>query len=269
MNIGVDIGGSKILVVAGSDDGQITRSQKIETPDTADQGVAEIVHLVEQVAGDDRIGTIFVASPGPIDRRRGRILRTPNMDWEPVDIVARLKNHFGVPVGLEKDANAAALSETVMGAAKGKRYVLYVTVSTGIGTGIVIDGEIYHGAHDPEGGHIDIPAEGRTEEFERAASGKALKRRFGKYGYEIHDTETWNLFAKDLAVGLHDLITVVSPEIVVIGGGVGVHFQRFHRFLLAHLKALHPLYPTPPIVPAKHVETAVAHGALLLAARLR
>jgi predicted NBD/HSP70 family sugar kinase len=268
MYIGVDIGGSKILVVAGNNHHHIVRQQKIETPDTAAQGVAEIIHLIEQICANDPIEAIFVASPGPIDRQRGRILKTPNMAWQPVDIVKQLHNHFRVPVGLEKDANAAALSEAILGSAKGKKYVLYVTVSTGIGTGIIIDGQIYHGAHDPEGGHIDIAAEGGNEELETAASGKALKRRFGQYGYQIQDADTWDQFAYDLALGLHNLITTISPEVVVLGGGVGVHFKKFNHFLLKHLEDLKPLYPTPPIVPAENMETAVAYGALILASRL-
>jgi fructokinase len=268
MYIGVDIGGSKILVVAGNTEHQITASRRFATPDTADQGIIEITHVIEELAGCQPIKAIFVACPGPVDRQRGRILKTPNMGWQPTDIVSRIKNHFGVPVGLEKDANAAALSEAILGAGHGCRYVLYVTVSTGIGTGIVIGGEIYHGAHDPEGGHIDITAEGRSEEFETAVSGRNIKRRFGKFGYEITDPQTWDTIAHDLAVGLHNLITTISPEVVVIGGGVGVHYQKFIDPLKRHLQELEPLYPTPPIVPAKNVETAVAYGALILATRL-
>jgi predicted NBD/HSP70 family sugar kinase len=268
MYIGVDIGGSKTLVVAGDNKFNIVRSRKIETPETAHQGVIEIIHLIEMVAAGDEIKAIFVASPGPVDRVHGRILTTPNMGWEPVSITKQLRQHFKVPIALEKDANAAALSEATIGAAAGKRYVLYVTVSTGIGTGIIIDGQIYHGAHDPEGGHIDIMAEGRSEELETAASGKALKRRFGQYGYQIKDAKLWDQFAYDLAIGLHNLITTISPEIVVLGGGVGVHFKKFEQFLLTHLGELNPLYPTPPIVPAKNMETAVAYGAIILATRL-
>lgn len=265
MLIGVDIGGSKILVVAGSRHYEIVRQQKVETPETSHQAVMEIIHLIEQVAAGETIEAIYVASPGPVDRERGCILKTPNISWEPVAIVDQLRNHFHVPVGLEKDANAAALSEAQIGAAAGAKYVLYVTVSTGVGTGIIIEGKIYHGAHDPEGGHIAIAAEGKTEELETATSGRALIRRFGKPGYQITDPAQWDEFARDLAVGLHDLITTISPEIVVIGGGVGVHFHKFGKQLLKHLKELKPLYPTPPILPAKNMETAVAYGTLILA----
>lgn len=269
MYIGVDIGGSKILVVAGNSKHEIVRHQKIKTPETSQQGVMEIIHLIEQVAGSDRVKSIFIASPGPIDRDKGRILKTPNMTWEPVSIVRRLKNHFQVPVGLEKDANAAALSEALIGAAKGQPNVLYITVSTGVGTGIIIDGQIYHGAHDPEGGHMLIHAENKNEELEDAVSGKDLMRRFGLYGYQIKDGKIWDQFAYDLAIGIHNLILTISPNVVVLGGGVGVHFKKFEKYLLQHLEDIGPLYPNPPIKPAKNMETAVAYGTLILAARLK
>jgi glucokinase len=272
INIGVDIGGSKILVVAGDERYRILRSQKIETPESAGQGLVEITHLIEKVAGHEPIRSIVVAAPGPLDRAKGVILKTPNMEWENVEVVNYLNNHFKVPVSLEKDADAAALAEATIGAAKGQPYVLYVTISTGIGTGVIINGQIYHGASDPEGGHMDITAEGRSEEFEYAASGKALIRRFGKAGYQITDPKVWDEFAKDLAVGLHNLIVVLSPSVVVIGGGVGVHFHKFEAFLRQHLVELQPAHydplPIPPIVPAQNMETAVAYGTLILASKL-
>lgn len=266
MYIGVDIGGSKILVVAGDAQHRIHRRAKIATPQTASQGVMEIIHLIEQVAGGEAVQAIGIASPGPIDRAQGRILKTPNMSWEPVDIVKQIHNHFNVPVNLEKDADAAALSEATIGAGKGHSPVLYITISTGVGTGLVIDGQIYHGAHDPEGGHQYIEAEGHIEKLETAVSGKAIKRRFKKYGYEIKDAKTWDRIAKDLALGIYNLITIMSPAVVVIGGGVGVHYHRFEKQLHTHLKSYAPLYPLPSIKPAKHMETAVAYGALILAA---
>lgn len=268
MYIGVDIGGTKILVVAGDENHHILRSQKIATPETSAQGVIEIVHLIEQVAADDPIKSIFVASPGPLDIARGKILKTPNMTWEPVNITTQLKNHFSVPVGLENDTDAAGLSEATIGAGKKYPYVLYVSISTGVGTGMVINGEIYHGAHDTEGGHQYIMAEGHLQTMEKAVSGKAIKRRFGKFGYEIHDPAIWDEIAKDIAIGLHNLITIWSPSVVVLGGGVDVHFHKFEHFLRDHLSELKPVYPLPPIVPAKNMETAVAYGALILAARL-
>lgn len=266
--IGVDIGASKILVAAGNQKHRVLRSRRIETPDNEHQAVIEIIHLIEQIAAGHPIKAIYVASPGPVDRSKGVILKTPNMPWEPVAIVSQLRNHFAVPVGLEKDADAAALAEAALGAGKGYPVVLYVTISTGVGTGLVIEGRIYHGRHDPEGGHMDIMAEGRLEELETAISGRAIKRRFGLYGYEITDPKIWDEYSKDVATGLHNLITTLSPSVVVMGGGVNVHFRKFEKFLHKHLGKLNPINETPPIVPAKYMETAPLRGALMLASRL-
>lgn len=267
--IGVDIGASKILVVAGNDKPEILRSQKIATPDNGPQAVIEITHIIEQLAGHEPIGAIYVASPGPIDRSNGVIMKTPNMSWEPLDIVKQLHNHFRVPVGLEKDADAAALAEAKIGAGQGYETVLYVTISTGVGIGLVTGGQLYHGAHDPEGGHIRIMAEGKSEELETAIAGPALKRRFGQYGYEITDPKIWDEYAKDVATGLYDLIITLSPSVVVMGGGVNVHFHKFEAALHKHLSELKPINPLPSIVPAKYMETAVAYGALILASNLK
>jgi len=271
MYIGVDIGGSKILVVAGDASYRIVRQAKVETPDTAEQGMIEIIHLAEQVAAGKKVKAIGVAAPGPVDRARGRLFDTPprNLKWGPLDIGHQLTNHFQAPVAVEHDASAAALAEAVIGAAKGKRNVLYVTISTGVGMAVVTDGEIYHGAHDTESATLYIDQGGRSQEFEEVVSGRALKRRFGKYGYQITDPKIWDTYAADLALGLHDLITVLSPEIVVIGGGVGVHLDRFHDFLVAHLKTMKSMYPLPPIIGAKYIETGAAYGALILASRLK
>jgi predicted NBD/HSP70 family sugar kinase len=116
---------------------------------------------------------------------------------------------------------------------------------------------------------VYVDQNGKRQEFEEAVSGRAIKRRFGKFGYQITDPKTWDLYAADLALGLHDLITVLSPEIVVIGGGVGVHLKRFHDPLVKHLRALKQMYELPPIVEARYIETGTAHGALILASRLR
>ena len=269
MYIGVDIGGSKILVVAGDSHYKILRQAKVETPDNADQGMIEIIHLAEQVAAGEPVLAIGVAAPGPVDRAHGKLFETPprNLNWGPIDIGTQLTNHFQAPVVVEHDASAGALAEAVIGVAKGKKNVLYVTISTGVGIGIVTDGQIYHGFHDTEAATIIIDQGGIGQELEKVVSGPAIKRRFGKFGYQITDPKVWDAYAADLALGLHDLITILSPEIVVIGGGVGVHLDRFHDALCKHLNTMKRMYPLPPIVGAKYIETGTVEGALILASR--
>jgi glucokinase len=277
MHIGVDIGGSKILVVAGLSGHEILRQSKIQTPISGEEGMAEIMRMIAEVAGDDKIRSIAIATASPIDRKQGSILKSaPNMHgWRGINLVAPIKKKFKVPVYLENDAAAAALTESHIGAGRNYPYVLYVTISTGIGTALVINGQPYRGAAGSlEAGHMIIDPDGPLcgcggkGHFEALVAGPAIRKRYGKYGYEIDDPEIWNEIAGFLAIGFYNYINAFAPSIIVIGGGVGVHYEKFHPFLVKHLEKLHPLYPLPPIVPAKHIETAVGYGALILASQL-
>lgn len=274
--VGIDIGGTKTLVVASHDGRTIDAQAKVETPADSGEGMREIERLVNEVSAGKRIAAIGIAAPGPLDLVHGRILKTPNMTWDETAICDQLKARYDVPVILENDANAAALAEATIGAAQHQPYVLYVTVSTGVGTGMVINGKIYHGASDVEGGHMLIPAHDRTlpgskdgAELEAEISGRALKRRFHKLGFQIPaESKNWDVFAHDLAIGLHNLIVVMAPSVVVLGGGVSVHYDKFVKHLHRHLDGYKHWYPVPPIVQADLVEEAPIHGALILASRL-
>jgi glucokinase len=275
MYIGVDIGGSKILVAAGNDQHEILRSQKIHTPKDGNQGMAEIIHLIEQVADGDSIRAISIACAGPLDRHKGMILRTsPNMHgWRGTRLVEPIKNHFKLPVVLTIDPAAAAVTESQIGAAQNQPYVLYITISTGIGVSLVVNRELYQGEHNLEAGHIILDPDGPPcgcggrGHFESMSSGPAIKKRFGKEAYEIKDPAVWDEIAATMALGFHSIIEAYSPSIVVVGGGVGVHYDQFHAPLVKHLEQLTPMFSLPPIVQAKYIETGVVHGALILAAR--
>ncbi|HSH31741.1 MAG TPA: ROK family protein [Candidatus Saccharimonadales bacterium] len=272
MYIGVDIGGTKILVAAADASGQLIESQKITSPQDAKAGLAEIVRLIHQLTAGETISRIAVAAPGRIDRKLGLIISAHNLPhWSNTPIGPVLEQEFKVPVMLENDANAAALAEATIGAAQDVASVLYVTISTGIGTGVVLGGAIYHGAADTEGGHITIdPAGppcscGGRGHFEAITSGRAIEARFGRIAAEINDPASWDLIARDIALGLMNLIMALSPATVVLGGGVSVHYAKFQEPLMRYLAELATLYPLPKIVQAKYTEMAAVHGALILA----
>jgi glucokinase len=177
-----------------------------------------------------------------------------------------------LPTVIENDANTAALAEQHLGAGKGSKVMLFVTISTGIGTGLVLDGKVYHGAHDTEGGHVIVEPGGPLcgcggrGHFEAVASGRAIERDYGRIARDIHESAIWNDIAAKVAVGLSSLITAYSPDTVVLGGGVGgVHYDRLHRPLLKHLERSHLLYPLPKIRRAKFTETAPLYGCFILA----
>ncbi len=163
--IGIDVGGTK---VAG---GLVTRKGKLShplvVPTLADKGfktsfsqIAQVIgKLVRAAGGTENVGGIGICAPGPLNPKTGVVLNPPNLPgWRDIELTKLVEKEFGVPARLENDANAAGLAEVLFGAAVGYKDVFYVTHSTGIGTGIIIDGKIYHGKNGiaGEGGHVSV-----------------------------------------------------------------------------------------------------------------
>jgi glucokinase len=163
--VGIDIGGTKVAGGLVSQRGKLVKS--LVVPTRAKEGFktsyTQIVqltkHLVEHAGGKERIAGIGICAPGPLNPRTGLVINPPNLPgWRNVPLSRLMEKHLGLPTRVENDANAAGLAEVLFGAAAGHRDVFYVTVSTGIGTGIIIGREIYHGKNGVagEGGHVSI-----------------------------------------------------------------------------------------------------------------
>lgn len=273
MLAGIDIGGTKTIIsVANSKLGEVA-SEHFPTPKDPLVAMDIYAHITKRLAGKAPLVGVGIASPGPLDLAKGIILDPPNLPWRNLKLVAQMRERLGVPVCLEHDTNAAALAEYTEGAGRGAQAMLYVTISTGIGTGLIVNGQIYRGAHDTEGGHMVIRPGGRQcgcgghGHFESEVSGRAIRERFGRYGYEIKDATTWKSIAADLALGLSNLNAVLSPDRIVLGGGVSVHWKHFKKPLLKAFGELVTVYTPPEILPAKNVETAAVRGALIKAAQ--
>jgi predicted NBD/HSP70 family sugar kinase len=173
---------------------------------------------------------------------------------------------------LEHDAACGGLAEARLGAGKKYRFVQYITVSTGIGSCFVVDKEPLKGQFNSEGGKqiIDInyhKFEHQTGSFEQLVSGKAIKDKFGMIAAQIDpdDERSWRFIAHNLSVGIYNFIMINSPEIVILGGGVSIHFDKFDKYLDEYINQYPAVYPLPKIVPADYVETAPVLGAILLA----
>ncbi|MEK7153805.1 MAG: ROK family protein, partial [Patescibacteria group bacterium] len=187
-----------------------------------------------------------------------------NLPWKDVPLQRDARRILGCPVAIENDANLAGLSEAML--LRQYNCVLYVTISTGIGTGIIINQEIDPELADSEGGSIMLEHKGKLQQWEDFASGKAIVKRFGKRATEITDEKTWKIITKDIALGLFDLITFIQPDVVVLGGGVLSAFDRFDDLLIDELKRFEtPLTPIPPIRRAQRPEQAVVYGCYDLA----
>lgn len=161
---------------------------------------------------------------------------------------------------LENDANLAGLAETrALGTMPPSS--LYVTISTGIGTGIIVNGQLLPAMSGSEGGHMLVEYDGGVQEWENFASGFAIRKIYGKYARDIHDKRTWREISDRISRGFLTLVPALQPDVIIIGGSIGTYFERYIdmlRDLLA--KHLPPHIPVPEIRQAAHPEEAVLYG---------
>ncbi len=259
MYLGIDIGGTKTLVATLDDNGVIQERQKFPTPkDYAEFGKA-LAEVVDKLSTNNFVACT-VAVPGTLDRANGVAISLGNLPWHEVSIQKDVAALLSCPVAIENDANLAGLSEAMLLKETYSR-VLYITISTGIGTGLIANQSIDPGLADSEGGQILLEYKGKTVKWESFASGSAIVRRFGKQAHEITDPATWKIIAHDISLGLIDLIAVIQPEVIVVGGGVGSSFEKLDAPLREALATYAtPLVPIPPVIKAGRPEEAVIYG---------
>lgn len=166
----------------------------------------------------------------------------------------------GTKVQIENDANLAALSEAML-VKKDYHKVLYVTVSTGIGAGVIVDQKISRDLRGIEAGNMFLSFEGSLQRWETFASGKAIFTKYGQYAREINDRQTWREIVANLGLGLLPLEAIVQPDVIIIGGGIGEHFTKYGHFLNEYLQNYSsPDVPARRVVQAQHPEYAVIFG---------
>lgn len=264
MYLAVDVGGTKTFVASITDEGVIKERFRFLTPKDYNIFTEELAKNVAKLSTKQFIAA-GISAPGKIDHDNGLGVVMGNLPWRNVPIKEDLGKIAGCPVILENDAKLAALSEATL-LKNEYNEVLYVTIGTGIGVGIVVDQQLV--LPDSEGGHMVLEYGGRMQKWESFASGRAIVERFGKPAGDITDPAAWNSIAHALAVGLIDLIAFAQPEVIVLGGGVSKHFAKFEKPLLAELKKYEtPMVPIPPIKVAQRPEEAVLFGCFELARR--
>ncbi len=277
------MGGTKIAAGLVDDRAQVVRSATVST--LAQSGfevsLGQLYQVIRQVISADT-RAIGICAPGPLDPRTGTILNPPNLPgWTNIPLAGLVGQEFGVECRIENDGNAITLAETLFGAARGYGFVFGATLGTGIGAGIVVNGAIYHGSHGwaAEGGHLTIDYRsqavcncGVRGCIETLASGTAIAARYGMSCEELavraRAGESEALAALDetcgmLAAWLGSVISLLDPDIIVIGGGVA----RIGEPLFSRLRALVPgrtinqAAGELPIVPALLAENAGILGA--------
>lgn len=234
---GVEGGGTKFVCAVGSGPDDIRAETRFATTDPQSTIAKALAFFQEQIQKYGTLDGIGVASFGPVDLRLdspsyGHITTTPKPGWANVDILGQISRGLGVKTAFEMDVNAAALAEWRWGAGQGVGSLIYLTVGTGIGGGALVSGRLVHGLVHPEMGHMLIPHDREADPFpgccpyhadclEGLATGGALEQRWGVRAEELPpDHPAWALEAEYLAAGLVNLILALSPERIILGGGV-------------------------------------------------
>lgn len=312
--VGVDLGGTNIVVGTLPEDGSAVYGHQLQPTPVAegpDAVVSRIVELIgksltatkRELGTDDlNLAGVGIGSPGPLNTQTGIVVMTPNLGWRNMPLRDRIADATGLAATLENDANCATLGEWWRGAAQGAQHVVGLTVGTGIGGGVVLDGKILHGASDVAGeiGHMTIDMTGRlckcgnygcleayasgpniaaraVEELLAGAVTKLpdyvggdLDRITAQVVYEAaRDGDELALdvvrdTARVLGVGIATLVNILNPEIVVVAGGVTLAGDRLFAPLRAEVKrrAFRPAVDACRIVPGALPGTAGVYGAV-------
>lgn len=272
---GIEAGGTKWVCAVGDGPDELHDIATFPTT-TPEETLGAAVSFF---ACNGALAGIGVGSFGPVDLARGAITTTPKPGWTNTDVVGMLRAALDVPIAFDTDVNAAALGEGRWGAAVGLSTFSYVTVGTGIGGGAVVNGELLHGHSHPEFGHMRIPHDRARDPFEGAcpyhgdcfeglASGGAMRARWGRPAEEIEDGEAWELEAEYVALGLVNVISTLSPELIVLGGGVPKQPALIPRVRKRVAALLAGYVVAPDIVPPALGDRAGVLGAIELARRI-
>jgi glucokinase len=253
--IGVDLGGTKIAAGIVDRDGGIGSRMESRTPATSEEDVVVALEQAVEELFEDGVGAIGLGVPSTVDQARGVAVSSVNIPFADVPLRQRIADRFGVPCGIDNDANAAAIAEWQVGAGRGTRHMIMLTLGTGVGGGLILDGKPYRGAVGAaaELGHLVIEHDGRpcqgsctgrghleayatggaaTKEAEEAFGAGADTRLVlerARAGDE-RALELLDGIGRRLGSALGSLVNIFDPEAIVIGGGWG---EAADEFLLA------------------------------------
>lgn len=271
--LGVDVGGTKIAAAAISENAEVL--DLVTVPTRAQHGydasLAQLHFAIRSVFRND-VHAIGICSPGPLNPKTGVVLNPPNLPgWRDVPLAGIMQVEYGLPCRVENDANAAGLAEARFGAGRGRGSVFYATLGTGIGAGIILNGAVYHGksGQAAEGGHVPIDWHS-TERcgcgvqgcIEALASGSAIARRYGESAEciagaaatgDARANAILDEVAEMLGAWLGGIVSLLDPDIIIIGGGMAQIgdplFTRLRRIVPA--RTINRFAGETPIVPAQ------------------
>jgi fructokinase len=274
---GIEAGGSKFVCAVGSGPADLD-SVRIQTT-TPQETVGRVIEFFRS---HGRVAAVGIGSFGPIDPDPqsdtfGHITSTPKLAWRNFDLAGAIGTGLGVKVAFDTDVNAAALGESRWGAAQGLQTFLYLTVGTGVGGGGMLNGRLLHGRTHPEMGHIRVPHDRGRDPFpgncpyhgdclEGLAAAPAMEARWGQPPEVLPDGHAaWELEAHYLALGIANLALVLSPQRIIVGGGI-MRREELYTLVRAEVsKLLNGYIETPEIVAPGLGARAGVLGAIALA----
>ncbi|URN94473.1 MAG: ROK family protein [Candidatus Pristimantibacillus lignocellulolyticus] len=266
----IEAGGTKIICGIGNELGHIERkiSFPTETPIIA-------MEKIKEFFANEQLDALGVGTFGPIDVNKasetyGFITTTPKPGWGNFNILAELRKTINVPIGFDTDVNGAALAEATWGSAKGMKSCVYYTIGTGVGVGVYAEGRLIHGLLHPEAGHIPVKRhpddtyEGscpyHKDCLEGVAAGPAIERRYGVKGSELSvDHEAWKIEAYYIAQALTSTVLLLSPEKIILGGGV-MHQEQLFPLIREQLQQNLNGYVQDPMILENIDQYVVAPG---------
>lgn len=258
---GIEAGGTKMVCAVGDEKGELFERVTIPTRQP-EETFEEMIRYFSY----KQIEALGIGCFGPVDLNRssatyGFITSTPKPGWENTDVVGKFQKALSVPVGFDTDVNGAILGEVMLGAAKGCENAIYITVGTGIGVGVYVNGGLLHGLVHPEGGHILLAKHPKDTYsgkcpyhgccFEGLASGPAIEERWGKKAELLADEmNVWELESYYIAQAITNYILTYSPQKIILWGGV-MHQNQLLEQIRAKVPELLSGYIQHPAVTEK------------------
>ena len=262
---GIEAGGTKFVCAVGSGPGDLRAEARFPTTRPEETLQRAIAFFRQQQAVFGPLESFGIAAFGPVDPDPrsptfGYITSTPKPGWKDTDVAGAFGRAFGKPVGFDTDVNGAALGEWLWGAGQGLDTLVYFTIGTGIGGGALVGGKLVHGLVHPEMGHIRLPHDLSADPFggfcpyhgdcfEGLAAGPAIEKRWGQKAETLPpDHPAWDLEAHYLGLALGSIICTLSPQRLIVGGGVMSQEHMFPRLRRAVQKSLNGYVQSPMIL---------------------
>lgn len=260
MYLCIDFGGTKTLVCTLDEEGKITHEVRFETPADYPDFITRLTQEIQALP--ERYSTGVMSVPGLIDQMTGTVIALGNRPWTNFTLKQDVLDRTGVVLTLMNDARLAGLAEAIMVRDQFSR-VLYLTVSTGIGMALTIDGKLVRKLDTVEAGKMPLTFDGKLQAWEEFASGRAIYAAYGQRASDITDDNIWREVAQKLYLGVAPLCAVFQPEAIVFGGGAGMHGDRFIPHLEAAMErdTLHRIVQRPKAyLVTKLKDEAVIYG---------